>query len=195
MEIPELTAPDAYVLSSEQLREIREVILRSVRFQLQSSSPEVIEDTTYDAVLGVLVFVRRNGLPDRLDKLATTIARNKCRDVMRRRKVWGHAVDVTEYADVVADAHALDWLVELEEGTTLIAARAAEYYRRHKAPCVELTVAVMMGKDFKELAAETNQSHDKLRQRWVRCKARLKAAIARGEPGLEGMPGWKGGVA
>ena len=170
-------------------QDLRESILRRLRFHLRGWPGAEIEDATQDVLFKLLRFLERSGKPDNLDGLVTVIARRTAIERIRVRSRRPAHEPVADHSAVAPDDTERHELAELEEQTSWRAFLVIEFFRENQAPCVQLAEARSHGIDFKALAAQTNQSHLALLQRWSRCMRRLRAAIDEGKLPWDGPGG------
>lgn len=153
---------------------------RRVASLLRGWSAEEIEDVTQDVIYKVLRFLDRSGPPENMEGLLTVIARRTVVERIRARaRRPAHEV-FTEETAAPHDETEQEDLAELEEAVHWRAFQVIEFFRENAAGCLDLAEARGRGLDFKRLAEQTGQSHQALLQRWVRCRRRLRAAIAGG---------------
>jgi DNA-directed RNA polymerase specialized sigma24 family protein len=162
---------------------VRAPILRRMAYHLRGWDQAEIEDAVQDVAYKLVCFLRRSGMPTRLDGLLTVIARRTAVERIRARDRARRAAlrASHEMPEASPDGSYRLELAEVEEDVAWKAFQVLEFFRLKHAKCVELAEVRANGKDFKRLALLTNQSHRALLQRWSRCMKRLKAAIGRGE--------------
>jgi DNA-directed RNA polymerase specialized sigma24 family protein len=170
-------------------QDLRASIHRRLRFHLRGWPAAEIEDATQDVLFKLLRFLERSGTPDNLEGLVTVIARRTAVERIRVRSRRPAHEPVSEHSAAAPDDTERNELAELEEQTAWRAFLVIEFFRENHAPCVQLAEARSRGIDFKALAAQTNQSHLALLQRWSRCMRRLRTAVDEGKLPWDGPGG------
>lgn len=170
--------PSEHSFDWEQLRAS---VRRRIAFHLQGWPAEEIDDATQDVLFKLLRFLDRSGPPDNVDGLLTVIARRTAVERIRARSRRPALEGVQEDSAVTLDEAARHELAQLEERVRWKAFQVIEFFRENQAPCLELAEARAQGIDLKQVAADTQQSHAALLQRWSRCMRRLRAAILGGK--------------
>lgn len=166
---------------------VRRTIRGTIRGQLGSVEPVLIEDLTQQALIGVLRALRRETVRN-VDSLASTIARATAIDEVRR--LQRERRRMTEYEHVAPRAgegrrsgsrfvHQLDLLWFL----------LCDYLRTQQASCQSLAELYAERGDWRLVAQTLGSTHDAIRKQWSRCTRALRAALAR-EP--EAFEEWLG---
>ena len=156
---------------------IRSLVRQRMAFHLRGWDAADIEDAVQDALLRFVRMVERDGSPRHATGAARVIARRTAIDQIRARtrSLRRTSRDVDLLLHLKQEERA-EWDDLLEE-VRWKAFQVLEYFRAQQAPCLELALARARGLELKQLAAETNQSHAALLQRWSRCMKRLNDAI------------------
>lgn len=154
---------------------------RRLRARLRGWSVEAIEDATQEVMTRLLAFVRRCGAPRNPPGLLSVMCRRVAVDVIRRASIDRRhdSIDAGDLRLVDPDA-AVDRELMAEEVRWAVHVVLA-FFEQRKAPCLEIARARYDGLDLGKLAEATGQTHDELRQRWVRCARLLREAVERGE--------------
>lgn len=169
-----------------ELEQIHASATRRLRYHLRGWPAARVEEAVQESCIAVVLFVRRNGPPDEMERLVAVIARRKAISMIRHER-WERLHDPVEgFVDRLADQTASFDLLDLQEEATLIVHRVLEFFRAHMAECETLALARAHGEDFKSVGARLDKSQAALLQSWSRCMRRLKQAATRGEVDLLG---------
>lgn len=160
---------------------LRASVRRRAANLLRGWPAEEIEDVTQDVLYKVLRFLDTSGPPDNLEGLLTVISRRTVVERIRARARRPAHESFSEESAGAPDETDREAIAELEEMVRWRAFQVIEFFRTHSSGCLELAEARGLGIDFKRLAEQTGDSHPSIRQRWVRCMRRLRAAIAGGK--------------
>lgn len=175
-----MSAPRDPSASSLEWNSLHASVRRRVASLLRGWPVEDIEDATQDVVFQVLRFLDASGPPNNLEGLLTVISRRTAIGRIRARARRPAHEPFVEEGMVAPDEAEREAIAELEELVHWRAFQVIEFFRADSSDCLALAEARTRGVDFKQLAGQLGVTHQSLRQKWVRCMRRLRAAIAGG---------------